>query len=432
MIGGEDLILRFYAFNGKPLSIDTLENYRREVESYVESIGSGPYVPKLRVIQERVVKVLKAWKKNDIQGAEAIEILPIDMPAEKNPVSSGMAGIKRTLGELSKAVKSKPKERTKIVYRESPAQKKKIAVVISEFKKGKLKTSAGKKVTDIKQADAIALREAGVPKKKPKKRSGLKGMGENRSPQTSEVQDAAPVTTPTVTPTADPMPPKSLSGVDYQYYEHDLGEFQPEFHRLNSDANAMFHGQPGHGKTYKFLKLAKHFADQGKKTLYIAKEEFGRSTLKEKLNELGIDDTKPYPNLTIQGGFVESDIEKSDVVFFDSVQALKLTPEKVDALDKKYPNRTFILIVQTTKDGDYKGGKEWEHLVDVAGEVVNRKLILFKNRFDKDNAAKEAELRKEEAIDTATKRIEIQQAVKNRLKPTAPAPAPPPQPQAAA
>lgn len=54
-----------------------------------------------------------------------------------------------------------------IIMREggqTPAQKEKIAFVMGEFKDGKLKTSYGEKVTDRKQAIAIALSEAGVEK----------------------------------------------------------------------------------------------------------------------------------------------------------------------------------------------------------------------------------------------------------------------------
>lgn len=43
---------------------------------------------------------------------------------------------------------------------------KKVGKVMSEFKAGKLKSSSGKKVTNPKQAIAIGLSEAGMPKKK--------------------------------------------------------------------------------------------------------------------------------------------------------------------------------------------------------------------------------------------------------------------------
>jgi len=43
---------------------------------------------------------------------------------------------------------------------------KKIATVMREFKKGKLKSSSGQRVTNPKQAIAISLSEAGMSKKK--------------------------------------------------------------------------------------------------------------------------------------------------------------------------------------------------------------------------------------------------------------------------
>ena len=48
---------------------------------------------------------------------------------------------------------------------QTPAQQEKIAKVMGEFKRGELNTSYGTKVTDDKQAIAIALSEAGVEKK---------------------------------------------------------------------------------------------------------------------------------------------------------------------------------------------------------------------------------------------------------------------------
>jgi hypothetical protein len=58
---------------------------------------------------------------------------------------------------------------------------KKIGSVMRRFKKDKLKSSSGKKVTNRKQAIAIALSEAGQSKPKMKKRGGgmaERGMGQ--------------------------------------------------------------------------------------------------------------------------------------------------------------------------------------------------------------------------------------------------------------
>jgi len=54
----------------------------------------------------------------------------------------------------------------------SPKKPAKVQTVMHEFKTGKLKSSSGQKVTNRKQAVAIALSEAGM--SKPAKKGGKK------------------------------------------------------------------------------------------------------------------------------------------------------------------------------------------------------------------------------------------------------------------
>lgn len=269
-----------------------------------------------------------------------------------------------------------------------------------------------------KASEFILDRANADKKKKPVKKlkvvRSTKPATANRKPATKPKVVKQPAKQPVASNQQPVAVTKSLSGVTYQYYALPLGEFEPELYKVNSDSNAMFWGKPGHGKTVKMLKLAQHFAEQGKKVHYISEEEYGKSTFDEKLNEHNIG----HANLTFSGELNESDIAASEIVFFDSVNTLQLKPLEVKALDKKYPNRLFVLIVQTTKDGQFRGGRDWEHLVDVAGEISNRKIILHKNRFDKENPEKMNKLMTEDAIAEATKRYRIRSAVKANVQPS--------------
>lgn len=55
--------------------------------------------------------------------------------------------------------------------KETSGQKKKVEKVMHEFKEGDLKSGSGKKVTSRKQATAIAMHEAHIPKKGSKSHS---------------------------------------------------------------------------------------------------------------------------------------------------------------------------------------------------------------------------------------------------------------------
>lgn len=213
--------------------------------------------------------------------------------------------------------------------------------------------------------------------------------------------------------------PVKLSGVSsasqlcgVKFYEHDLGPFKSDFHRMNSDTNVMIWGLPGGGKTVMLLKLAQHFAQSGKKVLYIAEEEFGKSTLAEKIQEFKIG----HDNLHFVGELNESLLADYDIIFFDSVNSMNLTSHEIKRLDKKFPNKTFILIVQTTKAGDFRGGQDWEHLVDIAGEIRNRKLILRKNRLDPNHKHKADKIMLDEIVEEQRKKEEIKKLVKSDPK----------------
>ncbi|WKZ60811.1 MAG: hypothetical protein QY309_04855 [Cyclobacteriaceae bacterium] len=220
-----------------------------------------------------------------------------------------------------------------------------------------------------------------------------------------------------------PKMAKSLNGLagadqltSIQFYEHDLGPFKKEFHRLNSDSNVMIWGQPGHGKTVKLLQLAQHFANNGKKVLYVAEEEYGKSTLAEKLTTFKIG----HPNLSFSGELVEDHLAHFDVIFFDSVNSMGLTSHDVKRLDKKYPNKLFFLIVQTTKEGDFRGGRDWEHIVDIAGEIRNRKLILRKNRLDSNFKTKADKLMVDALVEEQKQKQQIKKLVKEQTEPAEP------------
>ena len=145
----------------------------------------------------------------------------------------------------------------------------------------------------------------------------------------------------------------------------------------------LVHGTEGSGKTTLLLQMAKYFANElGKEVLYISAEEFGRATLTQKLDDMGINSTST-PRLTIAGDLKNCVLHEFDIVLMDSISHSKiaLTLEQYQRMKEQNPSTSFILIVQSIKSGDFRGSREWAHEVDMKLGVDMGKVTVEKNRY---------------------------------------------------
>lgn len=140
----------------------------------------------------------------------------------------------------------------------------------------------------------------------------------------------------------------------------------------------MLHGEPGAGKTTLLLKFAKYLANTFGKVLYVSSEEFSASTMTDKINLL----LNPFPpNLEFAANLKDPILSNYDFIILDSVNDLGLQLQDYKDLRDKHPNTSFILILQHTKAGNYRGGKDWEHEIEIAGEVENGVITIYRNRY---------------------------------------------------
>lgn len=141
----------------------------------------------------------------------------------------------------------------------------------------------------------------------------------------------------------------------------------------------MLHGEPGSGKTTFMLKFVKYLCSFGK-VLYVSSEEYNSATLTMKVRE-------HFPNLSIPSNLHFSshpDVVNTgdyDFVILDSVNDLGLDLQGFKAMRQKSPDTAFIFTLQHTKNGQFRGGKEWEHEAEIAGEVSDGKVQIYKNRY---------------------------------------------------
>lgn len=266
-----------------------------------------------------------------------------------------------------------------------------------------------------------------VPVLWPGKKEELEGIKPQKKQQTAKAKLSVKKTEalPSVDPNGTSKKKNHLSGpVDASvlgsipFKKIEITEpYKRDLHKLYSDTLMMFWGLPGSGKTVYLLKFAQYLAEKmGMSVLYIANEEWGRSTLADKINEFKIG----HPKLKLAKDLTGVDLNQYEVVFMDSVQTLGFDVKRFKQFVENNPGRIYIAVIQSTKDGDFRGGKDWEHEVDIAGEVVNRRLILRKNRLDPDNSRKADKLMETELINDQLKKQKIRDAVKAQTKPVEP------------
>ena len=140
----------------------------------------------------------------------------------------------------------------------------------------------------------------------------------------------------------------------------------------------MFHGEPHNGKTIFLLKLAQYLAENFGDVLYVSSEEFASPTMTKKVNEF----LNPLPSrLHFAENLQDPDLSDYQFIILDSVNDLGLKINEYKELRKEHPDKAFIFILQHTKAGDFKGGKDWEHIAEIAGEVHKGVVNITKNRY---------------------------------------------------
>jgi predicted ATP-dependent serine protease len=164
-----------------------------------------------------------------------------------------------------------------------------------------------------------------------------------------------------------------------------LGDISPDF-------TMMVSGAPGSGKTTFLLEFAYYMASNFGKVLYISSEEYGSVTLAEKLEDIikhkglhkedesGVEKSLIPQDLFFGKSF--SDLTDFNFIIVDSVNDIYLDLMDFREIRNIYPDKGFVLVLQTTKQKDeYRGGKDWEHEVDIALFMKNGKINMFKNRY---------------------------------------------------
>lgn len=174
------------------------------------------------------------------------------------------------------------------------------------------------------------------------------------------------------------MTAEEVAGMQYEKLPFD-GKWKDLLGLPATNFDMMVFGQPGSGKTTFLLLFAHYLATKFGNVLYVSGEEYDSSPLTEKVNAL-----PSIPSRLVFGRSLNKlpiPLYNFQFVILDSVTDLGIDIETYKSLREQNPDTAFILILQTTKDGKFKGGKEWEHEVEIAGEIEDGTISIYKNRY---------------------------------------------------
>lgn len=142
------------------------------------------------------------------------------------------------------------------------------------------------------------------------------------------------------------------------------GRWQGLFNHPSKGFSALVYGQPKSGKSTMAIDFAGYLARNFGKVLYASIEEGGRGTLDERINRLGVGN----PNMDISNN-LPADLSAYDFIITDSVSRGNLDLSQMQQLKADWPDKNFIFLFHTTKDGLPRGTNQFLHEVDVLVNV---------------------------------------------------------------
>lgn len=172
-----------------------------------------------------------------------------------------------------------------------------------------------------------------------------------------------------------------MRSTDFMRMKFDKLNFQGKWLRFIGNPSpgfsTMIYGMPKTGKSYLMIEFAGYLARNHGSVLYVAKEEELDDTLQEKLRDTEV----KHPDLFVSD-YLPSDLSGYNFIFLDSVTKMRLSPDDLVQLGKRYPNISFIYVFQATKHGAFRGSNEFQHDVDVVIEVPEKGIARQFGRFN--------------------------------------------------
>jgi len=176
-----------------------------------------------------------------------------------------------------------------------------------------------------------------------------------------------------------------INSREYRQIEIPTYRFAHKYSKLfgnpSTDFYMMLHGIPGQGKSHWAAKFADYFNKNHGRVLYYAAEQNGISkSFQDIQNKLKTSfDVHLHPERLTRETMINH-FNSYNLIVIDSVNALKLSDKDIKLI-RDNSSASVLVILQSNKDGDFKGTQSWAHDADIAIKMESREPIIEKSRF---------------------------------------------------
>lgn len=132
---------------------------------------------------------------------------------------------------------------------------------------------------------------------------------------------------------------------------------------LPKSFNAIIYGLPKAGKSHLAIQFAQYLQNKFGNVMYVSGEEGVEEPFNDKLKKWGAKFNVAYD---VKGSFgIMKAIERTrpKFVFIDSLNRLGLNVNDIITFKETFPNTVFMYVMQSTKEGKFKGSQSIEHEV---------------------------------------------------------------------
>ena len=156
--------------------------------------------------------------------------------------------------------------------------------------------------------------------------------------------------------------------------------------------HAIAYGKAGSGKSTISMQYANYFANNFGKVKFLSsemKEGDGLKSLLIRTNTSGnniVFDTAPS-NITLEQHIERLKAADVRLLIIDSANHLKWSPEDLEEIKKAIPRLSTFVILQSVKQGDFRGHNDYVHNADVVLKIQAFEVYTEKSRFDKEPVA---------------------------------------------